>query len=111
MPDPTRVPAGSLAPIELTYVLRSETIDLSKATSARFVLRRNGGRAANEEWSAVIRQKSPRCLTLAHPFVAGDVDSPDDIVFEPRVLTSLGPGEIVGRPRTLVVFDHPAVQR
>lgn len=111
MPDPTRVPAGALAPLELTYVLRSERIDLSKATSARFVLRRNKGQAPDEEWSAVIRDKSPRCLTLAHLFVAGDVPDPDDIVFEPRVLTSLGPGEVVGRTRTLVVFDHPAVQR
>ena len=73
MPDPTRVPAGSLAPIELVYVLRSETVDLSKATSARFVVRRNRGQAADEEWTATIRQRSPRCLTLAHPFAAGDV--------------------------------------
>lgn len=111
MPDPTRVPAGALAPLELTYVLRSETVDLSKATSARFVLRRNKGQAADEVWAATIRSKSPRCLTLAHAFEAGDVPAPDDIVFEPRVLTSLGPGEVVGRTRTLVVFDHPAVQR
>ena len=111
MPDPSRVPAGALAPLELVYVMTSQRVDLSKATSARFVLRRNKGEAAEEIWSAVVRDKNPRCVTLAHAFEAGDVPDPDDIVFEPRVLTSLGPGEVVGRTRTLVVFDHPAVLR
>jgi len=107
MPDPTRIPAGAQAPYEVVYLLRSSRIDLTRSTLARFVLRRAKGTGPIEEWSAILRNKQARSVEVVHLLQDGDVPIPDDIVIEPRVLTTLGPGELVGRSRVLTVFAHP----
>jgi hypothetical protein len=106
--DPSRIPVNAVAPYELVYRLRSVSFDLSKATSAKFVYRRAKGQGTTGEWPATIRNKQPRSIELVYVFRAGDLPSPDEIIFEGRVLTSLGPGEIIGTTKTLIVVEHPA---
>lgn len=106
--DPQRVPAGAVHPYVLRYTLTSRRFDLTKATSARFVFVRQNGRGVRGEWPATIESARTRTIELVYAFADGDVPAPDEIVFEPRVLTSLGPGELVGATKTLIVFAHPA---
>jgi hypothetical protein len=106
--DPFRIPMGAQAPYELRYVLSSSKVDLTLITSARFSYRRNSGKGARESWTAATQNVTPRRVELVHVFALGDVPVVDEIVFEPAILCGvLGPGELIGPTRTLIVFDHP----
>ena len=109
--DPQNVPVGALAPYSLTYVVTSKKVDLTKVTAGRFVYRRAAGKGLQGSWAATLSNVQPRSITLTHLFAVGDVPDVDQIVFEPRLLTSLGAGEVVGATRTLYVVDHPTLER
>jgi hypothetical protein len=107
--DSSRIPLGAVAPYELRYYLRSSRFDLTKIATARFVLRRQNGKGAPEEWTATVSEKTPNTALLTHVFAAGELPSEELIVFEPRVtITGAGAGELVGATRTLVVIAHPS---
>ncbi len=109
MADSSRVPAGALAPYALRYWLRAERFDLTKIATARFVLRRQNGKGGEEEWSAVVSDRTPNRALLTHAFDVGELPSEDLIVYEPRVTIAGQPsGELVGASRTLIVYGHPA---
>lgn len=109
--DPQTVPQGAVAPYALTYTLTSRGLDLTKVTSARFVFKRRAGVGVQGSWTAALSKVQSRTITLTYVFAVGDVPDVDSIVFEPRVVTSLGAGEVVGATRTLLVVAHPTIAR